>query len=758
MIREKLANIGKKVTELIFSKQTRTTLALSVALGAPTLLYDQQVETEIKPCIEVGFNPDTIRNNTLDSTHLEVTVFEGCRAGLKEIETSLVNPSFAIDGQSPPGNYAENPILVRLNDQGIGGDRVAGDWIFTSDEIQVKDSRFLVRDWEGITGLAQSRPLQAITYFDREGSIQKFGGLTLRFVDDLEKTFLTPQLWILDPSVPLTTRADRFRNFQIGNHIINIRDDQSLANLTLSWIDWGESSKPLTQLLYSIEPDTDPYHFLIIASSTRIFITPHDSSLNTHSAIAIPTHRDFSGTGAPKMGPEFAQSWGSKGQLRLITALTSYVEGRYSDMFNHEITHWVGAFLHQDLGLNDDRGHWKDNTSVAGVLGGTQWTDNGDGTFTVFDPVSRRQLSKLELYLFGWIPSEQVDPINVALDEKQHFGQGKSIHGPFRTVTIQDIIAQHGIRVPGPDTSLRHFQVGFIYPTKDRFATPAEMTVRELYAKHLSQQWRQATNSHSTAEFIVPLAPRIREPVPEAILPTLNIPIEFKPPQDTKSIHLQLIPANNDGPGVDLLLTDEEIIKNGKFSVPAPVIGRGPYINLPGMGYTWRIRTSSSLKTPEDTKRDAGWTPWVERNFRTPPSTSETIRLLSPINDETIDKLNPSIKWDNSNKSIFYYEVQLSKDPTFNTDPQTATAAVYWNLIHGGVTNPLNSYTIPDSFPLERDKTYYWRVRLRIQGDGTAVEWSTISSFRTSAEAKIKNVDWAQVQKNHWQQITNSLH
>ncbi|MCX6020680.1 MAG: hypothetical protein NTZ05_02915, partial [Chloroflexi bacterium] len=79
----------------------------------------------------------------------------------------------------------------------------------------------------------------------------------------------------------------------------------------------------------------------------------------------------------------------------------------------------------------------------------------------------------------------------------------------------------------------------------------------------------------------------------------------------------------------------------------------------------------------------------------------------------------------------FYYEVQLSQDSSFNVDPATATAAVYWNLIHGGQTDPLDSWTSPE---LERGQTYFWRVRQRLQATALGlaepgVAWSAVQTF-----------------------------
>jgi hypothetical protein len=165
------------------------------------------------------------------------------------------------------------------------------------------------------------------------------------------------------------------------------------------------------------------------------------------------------------------------------------------------------------------------------------------------------------------------------------------------------------------------------------------------------------------------------------------------------------------------------------YQVDAPQFGVGNYVMLPGMSYTWRIRTATA--TVGLGENDPGWSPWNSRRFRTAAPSSTTVTAVGPAAGSTVASRNPTLQWQNSNGRIFYYEVMLSKDSTFNTDPATATASVYFELRHGGVTTPANSYTVPQAAPLEPGITYFWRVRPRVQGDGTPIPWSEVWSFRT---------------------------
>ena len=173
------------------------------------------------------------------------------------------------------------------------------------------------------------------------------------------------------------------------------------------------------------------------------------------------------------------------------------------------------------------------------------------------------------------------------------------------------------------------------------------------------------------------------------------------------------------------------------------------------MTYSWRIRTSgvaepivdangNVLKDDPRFKRTEIWPDRFVDNqdvvgiFRTPKRFSDGIIALSPQNGVTVDLTPFKLQWfNNKDPDVFYYEIRASKDPKFNTDPETATDAVWHNLIHGGITSPPNSWQTPE---LEPGAQYYWEVRPRVQGDGTPVDWSKTFEFRTSPPPATKSV------------------
>lgn len=203
-------------------------------------------------------------------------------------------------------------------------------------------------------------------------------------------------------------------------------------------------------------------------------------------------------------------------------------------------------------------------------------------------------------------------------------------------------------------------------------------------------------------------------------LSQMSVILNWTLSQGATQYQVQVTPANNDGPAIDLIRAPEQ-----SFTVAAPKMGQGNYVLLPDMTYSWRVRASNASWPAYS--GDVGWSPWSEfRTFRTPNATSDTITSVFPPDNAELAGRTAQLRWTNSNASIFYYEVQVSSDPTFGEGGPVA--AVWHNLVHGGVLNPLNSWLTPG---LQPNLRYYWRVRPRVQGDGSPVAWSQSWSFQT---------------------------
>ncbi len=198
--------------------------------------------------------------------------------------------------------------------------------------------------------------------------------------------------------------------------------------------------------------------------------------------------------------------------------------------------------------------------------------------------------------------------------------------------------------------------------------------------------------------------------------------LQWTQPPRTTWFQVQVIPFNEDGPGINLVIGDSAQVRAAQYQVLGPNFGSADpnYVMLPGMTYLWRVRTSTVLTNPTE----ADWSAWAVSSFKTPPASSSTITRVAPPYFGEVRTLTPTLTWANSNTAVFYYEVQVSRDYEFGPN-----AFLYSEYVHGGASTPANSYVIPEAFPLEAGEIYYWRVRPRIQGDGDLLPWSAINVF-----------------------------
>ncbi len=220
-------------------------------------------------------------------------------------------------------------------------------------------------------------------------------------------------------------------------------------------------------------------------------------------------------------------------------------------------------------------------------------------------------------------------------------------------------------------------------------------------------------------------APAAIGPANGSTLDSFGPTLSWTNPQGTTQVQLQIIPVNNDGPGADVYLGSPET----SFRIPPPPEWYGL---LPDITYTWRVRTSDMATSALG--NEAAWSQWSQATFRTPSVTVGTISAVSAGDGATLTTRSPILQWANSNPYVWWYEIELSKDPEF------ANASVYGGMNHGGVSS--NSYQAPG---LEPDTLYYWRVRPRLQGDARELTgfadtsrlsavWSILFTFRTPLE------------------------
>ncbi len=175
-------------------------------------------------------------------------------------------------------------------------------------------------------------------------------------------------------------------------------------------------------------------------------------------------------------------------------------EGLLAGPSLHEIAHAWSAYLDGPLSLaeqtdQDPISHWG-FTSVGGVLGG--WDASslealGDEQYRVCAPTPNEAFAPqgyahnsvpyapLELYLMGLLDPDDVPDVQVAIDPVLTTIEGTCVTfqaTELETVSVAQIIAANGNRLPSSQDSPKHFDVGLIVIAEQPL-TEAEWQVYE---------------------------------------------------------------------------------------------------------------------------------------------------------------------------------------------------------------------------------------------------------------------------------------
>ncbi|MEX1312373.1 MAG: CARDB domain-containing protein, partial [Candidatus Sulfomarinibacteraceae bacterium] len=128
--------------------------------------------------------------------------------------------------------------------------------------------------------------------------------------------------------------------------------------------------------------------------------------------------------------------------------------------------------------------------SDASYLYGADWSDNDDGSFTSTEVLAR--YSELDLYLMGMLQADEVEPFtlldNPAIPAAQVPELGASITASPITVTIDQIIAAEGPRIPATDDAPRELRIALVYLV----APGAQPTSEELdFLAGIRSMWKR---------------------------------------------------------------------------------------------------------------------------------------------------------------------------------------------------------------------------------------------------------------------------
>lgn len=359
-------------------------------------------------------------------------------------------------------------IDLNLYDDGTNGDEVAGDRIYTSRALTL------------VPGLAAQhfqfdpRAPVGLALYDLSAEVIELDGATSGFL-------VAPSLGVLATDIPLREVKNLGATFQATEHFFNQHSQDIDVQTPLRA--WGGDLGVVTREFY--RHFGDDYDFFMLWSLDKLEAKTPLSFENFVAGRYWNVQTDY--TGSALIPWNQSAAYGSGGRLLGIAVIDQGHRGLYGNNLAHELTHQWAAFTSSSLGLQEDFAHWAPRTSVGSVVGGYEWLDNEDGTFTVNAEIGRGglfEMAPLDRYFAGFIGPESVPPIRVARAgvplQHGYVVQPDEIE---RTLTVEDIITVHGPRSPGPAMSRKEFRVAVGTVSHGRLLSAEEMTFYDILAE-----------------------------------------------------------------------------------------------------------------------------------------------------------------------------------------------------------------------------------------------------------------------------------
>lgn len=297
-----------------------------------------------------------------------------------------------------------------------------------------------------------------------------------------------------------------------GNVMVMTVDGNYDANIA-EGIPNGEPRRIVSKAFY--ETRSDDFDFIVIFTDFD-FVMPEAEAL----AFYNPVKNDISGIGQEQL--DNTTFYGSAGRLQGVIDMANVAKWssdplapEFSETMNilsHEFLHrWVAFIQYQKTDgslskalLGKDETHWSFLLDLDGTIQyGNNWQNNGDGTFTTLSPVWH--FSSLDLYLMGLVDKSDVSPmLLIDSEDTDHTRlpeEGVTISGNAQYISIDDIIAAEGERVPDWNTSQKKFTLGCILLTRNNTFDEAHLAAIRRILNQWEVWFSGLTDGRATVDF-----------------------------------------------------------------------------------------------------------------------------------------------------------------------------------------------------------------------------------------------------------------
>jgi hypothetical protein len=308
--------------------------------------------------------------------------------------------------------------------------------------------------------------------------------------DGREETgLLEPQISVVNRDVPRVESVDLGNGIYATPHVINIvTSDGEMVQRSLRNRNGSDLSE-LTKRIYAVV--NDDIDFFVMGSVKKVEILPKETINNVYLGAYQEVSQKHSGTG--KLPFDNTAAFGSNGRLLAVIQMDNLPEYAWSSyILRHELDHYPGGNVMPGRLSDPETKHYFCWSSAASALGGFKWDWNGT-SFTLNcaeGSMGLSEASPLDKYLWGFGPKELVNN-NYTMD-KAVMDIRTACNQPIAvtdTITINDIIAAHGERVPDVNNSQKAYNIGFVVES-DRPLNADEMTLFENMATHATKPVR----------------------------------------------------------------------------------------------------------------------------------------------------------------------------------------------------------------------------------------------------------------------------
>lgn len=364
---------------------------------------------------------------------------------------------------------------VSLNDSGQGQDEFAGDNVWTSPALQFNSN------YQGDLYLTPDPDSPGGVMFETVGRV-----VVVRNNEEFDYFGREVNIGLLEAGEPLIVPTTVSATAQASANFVNLKSNNTddVQN-TLRQDSTGQISD-LTNEFY--QAFGDDYDFLTFLSSHRQLYV-NSAASNFNAGLNIGVRNDVLGYGRGEF--DSGATYGSAQQLQSILILDNADRGIRSANLMHEVAHRFAAFFDApETGFKRDWAHWNGWGNVESLLGGNDWIDNFDGSYTIGCNYGYRgvyQMPALERYLFGLQTSENIPTIRFPV-EGTPTGCGELMEpGEYHEYSADEVLLGLDTRYPGPAESQKEFRFAFIAATSGRLMTQVEMTFYEKLASWVSK-------------------------------------------------------------------------------------------------------------------------------------------------------------------------------------------------------------------------------------------------------------------------------